>query len=178
MLPGFESSYPAIIYHYYHNHYSSNSSSSSSGSDIHPLEASTLCSRTESAVLQGIRCKIKCVLAVCHTVLLDNKCSFKERVKRKGGGRRGGGVEEEGIATRPWSPDQGKTREMTKLCNHKRKLLLPSAAASPVAASCTLPVSSSTLSSGPTPSTATPTATAPIHADSPTSPDKTRKGTF
>ncbi|KAI4503285.1 hypothetical protein M0802_001507 [Mischocyttarus mexicanus] len=85
---------------------------------------------------------------------------------------------EEYIATRPCSPDQGKTREMTKLCNHKRKLLLPSAAASPVAASCTLPVSSSTLSSGPTPSTATPTATAPIHADSPTSPDKTRKETF
>ncbi|KAL2733609.1 protein split ends-like isoform X1 [Vespula maculifrons] len=82
------------------------------------------------------------------------------------------------IATRPWSPDQGKTREMTKLCNHKRKLLLPSAAASPVAASCTLPVSPSTLSSGPTSSTAAPTAAAPIHADSPTSPDKTRKETY
>lgn len=82
------------------------------------------------------------------------------------------------IATRPWSPDQGKTREMTKLCNHKRKLLLPCAAASPVAASCTLPVSPSTLSSGPTSSTAAPTAAAaPIHADSPTSPDKARKGT-
>ncbi|KAH0567289.1 hypothetical protein KQX54_008118 [Cotesia glomerata] len=48
------------------------------------------------------------------------------------------------VATRPWSPDQGKTREMTKLCNHKRKLLLPVAAASPVA-SCTPVVSSSTL---------------------------------
>ncbi|EFN77458.1 Methyl-CpG-binding domain protein 5 [Harpegnathos saltator] len=57
---------------------------------------------------------------------------------------------------------------MTKLCNHKRKLLLPAAAASPVA-SCTPAVSSSTLSSGPT--------TAPIHAnaDSPTSSEKTRK---
>jgi len=73
------------------------------------------------------------------------------------------------VATRPWSPDQGKTREMTKLCNHKRKLLLPAAAASPVA-SCTPAVSSSTLSSGPT------TASIHANADSPTSPDKARKG--
>ncbi|TGZ48224.1 Methyl-CpG-binding domain protein 5 [Temnothorax longispinosus] len=72
------------------------------------------------------------------------------------------------VATRPWSPDQGKTREMTKLCNHKRKLLLPAAAASPVA-SCTPAVSSSTLSSGPT------TASIHANADSPTSPDKARK---
>ncbi|XP_050450707.1 mucin-17-like isoform X5 [Cataglyphis hispanica] len=72
------------------------------------------------------------------------------------------------VATRPWSPDQGKTREMTKLCNHKRKLLLPSAAASPVA-SCTPAVSSSTLSSGPT------TTSIHANADSPTSPDKARK---
>ncbi|RLU24973.1 hypothetical protein DMN91_003064 [Ooceraea biroi] len=72
------------------------------------------------------------------------------------------------VATRPWSPDQGKTREMTKLCNHKRKLLLPTAAASPVA-SCTPAVSSSTLSSGPT------TASIHANADSPTSSDKTRK---
>lgn len=26
------------------------------------------------------------------------------------------------VATRPWSPNQGKAREMTKLCNHKRKI--------------------------------------------------------
>ncbi|XP_070511248.1 uncharacterized protein [Cardiocondyla obscurior] len=75
------------------------------------------------------------------------------------------------VATRPWSPDQGKTREMTKLCNHKRKLLLPAAAASPVA-SCTPAVSSSTLSSGPT------TASIHANADSPTSSDKTRKDTL
>ncbi|XP_015606135.1 mucin-17 isoform X6 [Cephus cinctus] len=57
---------------------------------------------------------------------------------------------------------------MTKLCNHKRKLLLPTAAASPVA-SCTPAVSSSTLSILPPPPTiqATP--------DSPTSTDKTKK---
>lgn len=72
------------------------------------------------------------------------------------------------VATRPWSPDQGKTREMTKLCNHKRKLLLPVAAASPVA-SCTPVVSSSTLSAPGAPV---------IHAnaDSPTSTDKLKKG--
>lgn len=29
------------------------------------------------------------------------------------------------VATRPWSPNQGKARELTKLCNHKRKLHLP-----------------------------------------------------
>ncbi|XP_032684219.1 uncharacterized protein LOC116850265 isoform X4 [Odontomachus brunneus] len=72
------------------------------------------------------------------------------------------------VATRPWSPDQGKTQEMTKLCNHKRKRPQPAAAASPVA-SCTPAVSSSTLSSGPT------TASIHANADSPTSPDKTRK---
>lgn len=73
------------------------------------------------------------------------------------------------VATRPWSPDQGKTREMTKLCNHKRKLLLPAAAASPVA-SCTPAVLSSTLSAG-------PPGPPGIHAnsDSPTSSDKTKK---
>lgn len=72
------------------------------------------------------------------------------------------------VATRPWSPDQGKTREMTKLCNHKRKLLLPVAAASPVA-SCTPVVSSSTLP--------VPGATAiNARADSPTSSDKSKKG--
>ncbi|KAK0081767.1 hypothetical protein PV325_011595 [Microctonus aethiopoides] len=73
------------------------------------------------------------------------------------------------VATRPWSPDQGKTREMTKLCNHKRKLLLPVAAASPVA-SCTPVVSSSTLSAPGAPV---------IHAnaDSPTSTDKLKKDT-
>jgi hypothetical protein len=73
------------------------------------------------------------------------------------------------VATRPWSPDQGKTQEMTKLCNHKRKLLLPAAIASPVA-SCTPAVSSSTLSSGST------TASIHANADSPTSSDKARKG--
>lgn len=72
--------------------------------------------------------------------------------------------------TRPWSPDQGKTREMTKLCNHKRKLLLPTTAAASPVASCTPAVSSSALSAG-------PGATAiHVNADSPTSPDKARKG--
>nr|XP_034174035.1 protein split ends-like isoform X3 [Osmia lignaria] len=73
------------------------------------------------------------------------------------------------VATRPWSPDQGKTREMTKLCNHKRKLLLPTTAAGSSVASCTPTVSSSALSSG-------QAATAiHVNADSPTSPDKARK---
>lgn len=74
------------------------------------------------------------------------------------------------VATRPWSPDQGKTREMTKLCNHKRKLLLPITAASSPVASCTTAVSSSTLSSGQAASAAH------VNADSPASPDKPRKG--
>lgn len=74
------------------------------------------------------------------------------------------------VVTRPWSPDQGKTREMTKLCNHKRKLLLPTTAAASPVASCTPAVSSSALSAG-------PGATAiHVNADSPTSPDKARKG--
>ncbi|KZC05359.1 Methyl-CpG-binding domain protein 5 [Dufourea novaeangliae] len=58
---------------------------------------------------------------------------------------------------------------MTKLCNHKRKLLLPITAASSPVASCIPTVSSSTLSSGP------PVTAIHVNADSPTSPDKARK---
>ncbi|KAK1135220.1 hypothetical protein K0M31_007991 [Melipona bicolor] len=62
---------------------------------------------------------------------------------------------------------------MTKLCNHKRKLLVPTTAAGSPVASCTTAVSSSVL-----PAATGGSAVTAIHvnADSPTSPDKARKG--
>lgn len=49
------------------------------------------------------------------------------------------------VATRTWSPNQGKSREMTKLCNHKRKLVIPLTGVNLIGPTV---VSSSTASAG------------------------------